>query len=376
MPNSPRIAIVYDWLDTRRGGAEQVLQALHQAFSDAPLFTSHHVAEETPWLGQWSVTTSWLQHLPAWIRRQRMVMILSPLAFEMLDLSKYDVVISVTSATAKGVLTKPQQLHVCYLLTPPRYLYSHPQEYLSGFLRFFFQPFLSYLSRWDRVAQSRPDRVIPISHLVQKRASVSYDLQTDEPLYPPVKLTAPQSLPDTLKMPDTPFFLVVSRMVSYKKVDTALQACSALGLHLVVVGSGPMSDTWRASSNSELIEWWGDQEDDVVQHLMSNAEALLMPGEEDFGITALEAAAQGTPTILHNQSGVAEILTTKYAVHLADDTVESMKKALSSFEKKKYPPQQLKQIAQKYATTSFVRHWQRVVTQLWKEHTQASKGHS
>ncbi len=365
----PKVAIVYDWLDTPVGGAEQVLQALHIAFPDAPLYTSQRIESRTTWLNEWDVRTTWLQLLPEWLRRQRFVMLFSPLAFETLDLHEFEVIISVTSATAKGVLTTPTQLHICYLLTPPRYLYSHRAMYFSSPLSSFIY---RYVQASDQVAARRPDLTVPISHLVAARVRESYHFAPAKVMYPPVREITGSEMRQIL-LPTSPYVLVVSRLVAYKQIDLAIKACAQLGKPLVIIGTGPDESRLRQIAKDGPVIWLGQQPDDVVVTALTDAEALLMPGIEDFGITALEAAAVGTPTIMHTKSGVAEILDAKHAIHITESTVEAVVAAIRNLSSTKMNASQLRQIAQKYGTTSFVRQWQTYVTTEWQHHQANSR---
>lgn len=365
----PSIALLYDWVTAPHGGAERVLLALHQAFPEAPLFTSVVNRERVPWSAEFDLRPSWLQRLPWLNRHHRWLAPLLPLGFESLDLTQFQVVISITSAEAKGVLTRPDQLHLCYLLTPPRYLYSHSQAYEAEqfsnvFLRWLAQPFLAYLRWWDQAAAYRPDVLIPISNLVSQRSQEYYDRKTQVALYPPVLETKSSEVNETS---EGDYYLVVSRLVPYKRIDLAIEACLKLGRSLVIIGEGPDRDRLRTlAGKSQLIQFLGSQPDSEVSAYMNACRAVLMPGLEDFGIAAAEAVALGKPVVVHHQSGVAEILSPgKTAIFLESDTLESMTKALRTLEKTPFNPSQLRQSMRKYATTTFVKKWQQLVLDQW-----------
>lgn len=337
----PKVALVYDWLDTEYGGAEKVLLALHEAFPKASLFTSVATKKTgNTWWKNISVKSSFLQKWPFLGSKPRWLLPLLPLAFESFDFSDFDIVISVTSGPAKGVQTKPEQLHICYLLTPPRYLYSHRDEYLRTAsqwlpIRWVINLVLRYITWWDQVSASRPDKMIAISNLIAKRAEIYYGRHCDGVLYPPVE-SFPSQPSDSLRtiFPTWPeeYALVVSRLVSYKRIDLAVQACQQIGLPLVIIGEGEERQALEVLAGSDSnIHFVGAQPQSVVTEALTHARVVLMPGIEDFGIAAAEAVASGKPVIVHRDSGVAEILTESQAAIFLDElTVSNLVSALKN----------------------------------------------
>jgi len=368
----PKIAIIYDWIDTAYGGAEKVLVALHQAFPEAPVYTSLSSTQKIDWAETVDVRTSFLQKCASLHHKPRFLLPLLPLAFESFDLSQFDVVISITSAFAKGVITKPSQLHICYLLTPPRYLYSHQIEYLAPFskifgLRFIVRQVLKYLRWWDQVAAQRPDVIVPISKLVAERCQTFYHRQPAEVLYPPVE--ALKKNPSSLRVAKLPaqFAVIISRLVSYKKIEVAITACIECQLPLVIIGVGEdESRLKKVAQGSSLIYFMGAQPQVVVNQVLADSTVLLMPGIEDFGIAAAEAVASGKPVIVHRKSGVAELLSDgKTGILLEELSVKSLTLALKKVLRTTFNPQLLTQTMRKYATTSFVQRMQKIVTTTW-----------
>ncbi|MBD3250588.1 MAG: glycosyltransferase [Candidatus Pacebacteria bacterium] len=376
-----KTAIVYDKAATTFGGAEQVLLALHQRFPKAPLLTSVYQPKKAVWAKAFpQIFTSFLQKIPFASSAYRWFLPLMPLAFESLDLSEYDLIISVTSGEAKGIITKPDQFHLCYLLTPPRYLYSHRAEYLEskkllslpGF-KWLTSKLLNYLVWWDQAAIHRPDLIIPISQLVAQRVKNYYKIEPGPVVYPPVDVafsqTATRAYKDLSKfdrLPSLPtnYFLVVSRLVAYKQIELAIQACLALGQNLIIVGQGPemvelkvMTTKLQAepTSQSAQIVFLGNQPQEVVNHLYQGAEALLMPAKEDFGITALQANYFGTPAVLHQQSGAAEIIKDQqHAVLLKETNLSYLIRAIEQIKSTRFNSKQLKTNAQDYTTNKFL----------------------
>lgn len=378
----PSIALVYDRVNTPHGGAENVLLALHQAFPQAPLYTSLYAHQQAVWAQQFSkVHASFLNRFPFFNLFHRWLAWLMPLAFESLDLSGYDIVISITSAEAKGVLTWPDQLHICYLLTPPRYLYHSAQHSLDSnwFLRLpiihqVAQLALNYLKWWDQAAIFRPDAIIPISQRVAKRASQFYPEVVLQPvIYPPI--TLPTQATDTQLLNGVPknYFLVVSRLVSHKHLDTALQTCLQLNKNLVIVGTGPekgrLTRLAQRQQTANQILFFDSVSLAELASLYAHCQAVLMPGEEDFGIVALEANAYGKPVIINTNSGAAELIKPGVdGLHLTDSTVESLKLALQKFEKTSFIASKIRQNPVQYGTHAFVRHFSETVAKAWKTH--------
>lgn len=370
-----RVAIVYDWVTTPHGGAEQVLQALHQLYPQAPLFTLIHQPRRATWSQEFQVHPSWLQRLPGAQQNHRWWLPLMPLAVESLDLSAYDVVISVSSAMCKGVLTKPNQLHVCYLLTPPRYLYTHTDEYQVGKLfpglGWLQRQLLDYLRWWDQAAAWRPDVVIPISQLVAERCQQWYQRPTAAVITPPVSLpstvaTRPAQLVKQWGPSIPPFYLCLSRLVSYKRLDLAIRVTREQGIPLVIAGDGPARAELAAVADGSCI-FLNTVSAAEKAWLLQQTRGLLMPGVEDFGITALEALSYGKPVLVHRQSGVAELLTDgQDSVFLAAENYSAMNEAFVRLQQLAVKPELLLHKAQKYATTEFCRQFDAALSDIWR----------
>lgn len=389
----PSVALVYDKVTTRYGGAEVVLQALHQAFPNAPLFTSLYDPSSAEWAATFQVTPSFLQKIPGMKQKHQLLAPLMPIAFESHSLDDFDIIISITSGEAKGVQTKPQQLHICYLLTPPRYIYSHHNIYLSEF-PFFNIPIINqvskqllrYLRWWDQVAAHRPDQYITISKLISHRLETYYHRKAAAVLYPPV----PPKTSNAAMLP-TQYFLSLSRLVPYKQVALSIAACLKTNTTLVIVGSGVEQNKlhalarshayFRAANESvshalmqaqrqqQLIIFLGSVPKAEVSALLSNAQALLMPGTEDYGITAMEAAKFGTPTILSAESGVAEVLG-ELAIKLSTVSIDSISAAIRTFPKKQIAADALIQQASRHSIDTFTSQFKKIVYDLFIQHQQ------
>lgn len=378
----PAIALVYDKVNTAYGGAEHVLTALHEAFPKAPLFTSVYDRQTALWAKPFKVYASFLQKLPLAKKYHQLFTSLMPIAFESFDLSAYDIIISITSAEAKGVLTKPGQLHICYMLTPPRYLYSHQEEYLDDhwftrppILRQIARLLLRYQRWWDKAAAHRPDVIIPISKLVQSRIKAYYGRATEPVIYPPIPpIAANNRVPEIL--PIQGFYLTASRLVAYKKIDLAIEACQKLNKLLVVVGDGlqanllhqlagaygiqrypgeTLSDfLGRGHKNRKLILFTGKVSSQDLYQLTTQSKALIMPGLEDFGITALQAVQLGKPVIIHEKSGAAELLSEPgQAIFIKHETPQALVTAITKLEEITFNIKPLKNLDKQSFTTQF-----------------------
>lgn len=311
-----KLALVYDRI-VKWGGAERVLLALHELYPDAPLYTAVYDRERTPWASVFDVRTSFLQQYPFVRSHHEWFAWLMPYAFESFSFDEYDVVISVTSAEAKGIITKPHTRHLCYCLTPTRYLWSHYDDYFRHRLfRTISRPAVSSLRKWDYIAAQRPDQIIAISSAVQKRIEKYYHRESDL-IYPPVNLKLdvrslkvddevgifdePQFLRSNLKLP-TSYFLVVSRLVSYKHVDLAVKACNTLRLPLVIIGTGHEQERLKRLAG-RTVTFLSDLTEDRLNWYYRHCRAFILPQEEDFGIASVEAQLQGKPVIAYHAGG-------------------------------------------------------------------------
>lgn len=305
--NEKKVAIVYDRVN-KWGGAERVLLTLHEMFPKAYLYTSLYDYKKAPWAKAFpKVITSFLQKIPFVKGNHELIGWLMPLAFETFNFDKYDLVISVTSEAAKGIITNPKTLHVCYMLTPTRYLWSHYNLYFRNpILKFISKPVVNYLRRWDKIASSRPDEIIAISTEVQSRIKKYYK-KLSHVVFPPVELldVANVNDKDLNIYEEKKHYLVVSRLVSYKKVDLIIKTFNKLKLPLVIIGTG--SNLLKLKSIAKKnIKFVGKVSDEELVKYYKSSFALIMAQEEDFGITSIEAQSCGTPVIAYNKGGAKD----------------------------------------------------------------------
>lgn len=343
-----KIAIVYDRVN-KWGGAEQVVLALHEIFPDAPLYTAVYDEVKAPWAKVFPhIYTSFLQKLPILKDNHELLGWLTPIAFETLDFSGYNLVVSVTSEAAKGIITSPATKHICYCLTPTRYLWSGYNEYLENppkslswipFYKTIAKPFLTYAKNWDKIASQRPDEYFAISHVVKKRIKKYYG-RDSKVIYPPVNIAnfqKPNSKNQTkiklknLNLDANSYFLVVSRLVPYKKVDVVIEAFNELGLPLVVVGTGSEEGKLRKIAGKN-IKFAGFVLDEDLVAYYQGAKALIHPQDEDFGITSVEAQAAGVPVIAYKSGGALDtVIDGKTGVFFEKQEKKSLISAIKEF---------------------------------------------
>jgi len=324
-----KVAIVYDRVN-KWGGAERVLLALHEIFPDAPLYTSVYDSKKAPWAKVFpEVKTSFLQKFPLASSNHEILPALMPLVFESFDFSGFDLVISVTSEAAKGIITKPSTRHICYCLTPTRYLWSHNSLYFQNPITSFISgPIVNYLKSWDKVAAWRPDEMIAISTEVKDRIKKYYSRES-EIIFPPINTTVIR----INRVKGGKYYMLVNRLVKYKKVDLAIEVFNKLGLPLVIVGTGREEEKLRRKAKNN-IKFVGLVSEKELVNYYQGAKALIMPQEEDFGIVAVEAQSSGVPVIAYKKGGVLDtVIDGKTGILFDQQNVESLTEAIERFEK-------------------------------------------
>lgn len=351
-----KVALVYDRVN-KWGGAERVLLALHKIFPDAPLYTSVYNKNTAKWAEVFDVKTSFLQNFPFAKSFHELYALLMPIAFESFNFDEFDLVISVTSEAAKGIITKPKTLHICYILTPTRYLWSGYDQYFKNLLlRFFAKPAVSYLRTWDKVAAFRPDKYIAISTAVKNRIKKYYD-KDSEVIYPPAALGVvmraglPSEMANGKKNED--YFLIVSRLVYYKRVDIAIKAFNKLNLPLKIIGRGSQEESLKKQANSN-IEFLENLTDDKLSFYYKNSKALIFPGDEDFGLVMVEAQNFGKPIIAFKKGGALDIVREGITGEFFESqTPESLIKVLEKFNSKSYNSKLCRENAERFSFQNF-----------------------
>lgn len=336
-----KVALVYDWID-KWGGVERVLLHFASLFPHAHFFTSAVDNKNAQWAHSLTIHSSFLQSLPVSLRSQRAILTpLFPLAFESFQFDGYDLVISITSAFAKGIITKPGTKHICYLLTPPRYLWSHTKEYLSGIKKIMGRPVFSHLRKWDLIASQRPDAYISLSKTTAERAKQYYRI--DSPVvYPPFDTTYWDMKKKLMKKPKDisfaqPYYLWVGRMESYKKPELVVEAAKQLSdNNFIFCGTGSLANTLMSKA-PQNCQFTGLIPDDELSYLYSHAQALIMPQNEDFGYVSLEAQYHGCPVIAYCGGGARETITEGISgIFFEEQTVPSLVSQLERFKQISY----------------------------------------
>ncbi len=347
----PRIALVHDYF-IQMGGAERVAEALHQIVPSAPLYTTVALAHRlTPGLRTAAIHTSFMQHMPGIESRFRQYFMLYPWAVERLDLARYDLIVSSSSGYGKGVHRGARAVHVCYCHTPMRWAWRYDdyaaREEFGMFSRVALPALLSGLRWWDRRASRQPDYYIANSHVVAARIRQIYGREAVV-IPPPIDVDRFQ--PDTVV---DDYYLVLSRLMPYKRIDLAVEACTKLNRPLVVIGDGP--DRKRLESIAgPSVEFLGRVSDATVKRFASRCRALLFPGEEDFGMTPLEINAAGRPVVAYRAGGALEtVVEGKTGIFFDQPTSTSLIAAIEQFEQCQWDTRVLRQHAEGFSYPIF-----------------------
>lgn len=357
-----KIALVHDYL-IQYGGGEKVLEALCEIFPDAPIFTLLYGEKET--FGAFSgkkIHTSFLQKTPFAKKHHRFFPALMPFAVEQFDLSGFDLVISDSASFAKGVITSPKAVHVCYCHTPTRFAWDDSQRYIESFghrrlITWLIPFFMNYIRIWDRHAADGVDYFLANSDCVAKRIA-KYYRRPSKVVYPPVdakeiaaRVDAAENAVGNKK---EKYFLMVGRFLPYKRFDLAITAFNKLGLPLKIIGGGPEKSRLKkiAEPNIEFFDFVIDKK--RLFDYYDNCEALIFPQEEDLGITAVEAMAAGKPVIAYRAGGALEtVIEGKTGIFFNEQTPESLIKAVKKFKPENFDAKLIQKHALKFDKGNF-----------------------
>lgn len=365
---APKAAIVHDWL-TNMGGAENVVLALAEAFPGAPIYTSTYLPEKVPAFAKYDVRTTYLQKLPGPLKKlHKFIPMLRVRAFQKLDLSEFDIIISSSSAESKQVQkSRENQIHICYCHTPIRYYWSHYDEYrkdpgfgrLNWLVRLSMPLLVPKLKKADYEAAQDVDVFIANSEEVQSRIKKYYG-KSSTVIHPSVDT---QRFNPSMTRGD--YYVALGRQVPYKRIDLAVAACTKLSLPLKVFGSG--------SEHAKLVEMagptvefytdrFGDASDKAVTHALEHAKGFFFPSDEDFGIVAAEALAAGAPVIAYRSGGALDIVQeNESGVFFNTQTVEDVVKAVQRAESLSFNPATLHRKSRRFAKTMFIQKIRKVV---------------
>jgi glycosyltransferase involved in cell wall biosynthesis len=358
------VALVHDWLN-QLGGAEDVLETLVALYPAAPIYTSLYWKEKMPARWQaWDVCTSFIDRLPLARRRQQLYLPLYPLAFEQFDFSGYDLVLSNKSGFCHGIITGPETLHICYCLTPTRFLwrYHHyaQQEGLRPLTRRVLTPLLTYLRMWDRLAAARVDYFIAISKEVRRRIAKFYG-RDSVIIYPPVDTN--RFLP-ARRVDD--YYLTVGRLVPYRRLDLLIEAFNKLDRPLLIAGSGRDRDRLEALAGP-AVTFLGYVPDDELPDLMARCRAFMWPGEEDFGIAPIQAMAAGRPVIAYARGGALDTVIPGTGALFAEQSVTAIIDAVQAFDPTTADPTFIRERARRFDAAVFKQQISHFVEQKLEE---------
>lgn len=364
---APKIAIVHDWLVD--GGAELVVEQLHVLFPEAPIYTSYSTKAWRIRLNN-KVVTGWLQPL-GFVRK--LIAPLRMIWFSCLDLSAYDIVISSSGAEAKGIRVPASTLHINYCHAPTHYYWSRYNQYMKnpglGWLnplaRVGLWLLVGPLRKWDLAAAQRPDVIIANS-THSKREIKHYYKRDSIVIFPPVymeRFDKPEN-----RRHKRGGFIISGRQTPYKNFDLAVRACTKLGVPLTVIGSGPDHTRLRRLAG-KTVTFLGKVPDAVLEEEFASSAALIFPGLDDFGITAVEAMASGTPVIALKAGGALDYVRPGVTGEFFDKpTVQSLTAVLRTFDGQSYSSAAIRAYAQRFSKKTFQTHLQRTVITLWKKH--------
>ena len=353
-----------------------MLLALHEMFPDAPLFTAVYDSEKAPWAKVFpKVIPSFLQKVPFAKGKHEFLGTFTPLAFETFNFDEYGLVISVTSEAAKGIITKPGTLHICFCLTPTRYLWSHYDFYFEKppdmfkvfpFFKYISKPITSYLKAWDKIAAQRPDIMISQSKEVQKRIKKYYNRDT-KIINPPTEIKEFESKKKSAKRKVQEYYLYVSRLIPYKRPDLAVEAFNELGLPLVVVGSGSEEEKLKKIAKDN-VKFVGEVKNSELAGYYREAKALIFPGEEDFGLVMVEAQAAGVPVVAFRGGGALDtVIDGETGLFFDKQTVKSMSRAIVLFNKMSFNREEIVKNAKRFSKERFKREILQLVNESLKQ---------
>ena len=368
------VALVYDRVN-KWGGAERVLLALHKIWPKAPLYTAVYDKKRAAWADVFRVHPSFLQRIPFAKEAHESLPLLTPIAFETFSFDGFDVVISVTSAEAKNIITKPETVHICYCLTPTRYLWSGFDLYrrqpglgvLSPAASWLLRTWAPTLRSWDVTASSRPDYYIAISERVKERIETYYRRKVVDVIYPPVDSTTFVAHKEQRRRKrNHAYFLTVSRLVSYKRIDIIIKAFNHLALPLVIIGEVRQKQELKNMANANIRFIDRHLTDSELVRYYEDCRAFVYAADEDFGLAAAEAQMCGAPVIAYRESGVGEIVKDGVSgVLFGDQTSQSVIRAVRTCASKTFSYDACRRQGERMSEIVFRKKIRQVVTALY-----------
>lgn len=360
-----KIAIVCDWLTTP-GGAEKIIRSLHKLFPEAPIYTSIYNPGKVKGFENATIHTSYIQHLPFAKTKHQLYLQLMPRVFERFNLNDYDIVLSSAHSCAKGIITKPNTLHICYCHSPMRYAWEDSINYIKKYdmnpLAKKLAPwFMHKIRLWDRLSADRVDYFVSNSHHIQKRIYKYYRRPSTviHPFFDDQKFSNGSRRED--------FYLAVGRLTPYKRFDLLVETFNQTGLPLKIVGEGISAKKLQAAAK-ENIQFLGFVPDEELRDLYSRAKALIFPQLEDFGIIPLEAMACGCPVIAYGKGGALEtVVDGKTGIFFQEQTPESLKKALRKRSTIRFNHKNIREHALQFTEEKFQKEMLHFIEKKWKD---------
>ncbi|HLJ36011.1 MAG TPA: glycosyltransferase [Ktedonobacteraceae bacterium] len=350
-----KVALVRDYLN-QMGGAERVVLSLHELFPDAPLYTTIYDPKRVDArFRHIPVHTTFMQHFPLVMSHHQPYLPFYPTAIETLDVRGYDLVLSSSSAFGKGVITRPETLHICYCHTPMRWCWAYDEyverEHLGKVARKVLPFLITGMRVWDQTSAMRVDHFIANSPVVAERIQKYY--RRDAIVIPP-PIEANRFTFDPSTQPED-YFLIVCRLIPYKRIDLAIEACNLLHLPLVIIGNGRDEERLKKMAGP-TIRFMGRLSDEEVLHYYAHCRAFLFPGEDDFGITPLEAQASGRPVIAYGVGGaLASVIDGSTGVFFHEQTIDSLASVLATFDEHSFDTQVIRNHALEFDMPRFRR---------------------
>lgn len=370
-----KLALAHDWLN-QLGGAENVLEQMAGMFPGAPVFTTIYAPRLMPAAyRRWDIRLTWLNRAPKIHQHHQPYLPLYPAAVSRMNFDGFDVILSNKSGFIHGLQHRPNQLHICYCLAPTRYVWDYgsyaAREDFGRWLGVAIKPLIKYLQRWDYSAAQLPrpaakgpgvHHFIAISTEIQARVQKYYG-RNSVIIYPPVDVNRFRPA----ERPDGSYYLIVSRLIPYKRIDLAVQAASRLGRRLIVVGDGRNRPQLEALAGP-TVEFKGRLPWPQVVELMANCRAFLFPGFEDFGIAPVEAQAAGRPVIALAKGGALDtIIEGETGLFFKEPSVETLAAAIERFESMSFDPQAARANALRFSNERFRQELRAFVEEKWRE---------
>lgn len=362
-----KAALVHDWLTGRRGG-EKVLEVFSEIFPEAPIYTLiHFTGSQIEAIEKKKIHTSFIQKLPFVKKKYRSYLPFYPVAIELFDLQDFDLIISSSHCVAKGVIPRPDTLHISYVHSPMRYAWNQYFSYFSkdrlSFLsRFVIPPIIHGLRLWDTTSAHRVDCFLANSRTVAERIEKYYRRSADV-IHPPVDtgLFRPGETSED-------YFLIVSALVPYKRIEIAIEAFKRSGLALKIVGAGPEYKKLKQTA-SPNIQFLGSLDETDLVRAYQKARALIMPGEEDFGINSLESQACGVPVVAFGRGGAIEtVIPEETGLFFPEISADSLLSALDKFEGMAFNKMNIREHAENYSRDKFKDKMSSYFYEKWTEH--------